>query len=172
MNFQKGDMLVFERGKRDIVGWAISKFTKSQFVHVGIVLDDKYFIESQKRGVVITSIQKAVNERNQDIWHCQLKPEHRLKVEQNKDLFNKIIREELHKRYDFLQILKFGLNIISGGRYKPSECNKYNVCSELAAYLLKSVGILDESLNTSLVSPVDVFEFTIYSGRRLLQEKS
>jgi|GEM_PF-6615019 len=163
--FRKGDVLCFLK-TRHIFGQAISVFTGSDVVHVGICLGPRYFLESSVRGVRISLISKALK-RKQKIIHCQLKNEDYNKIVHNQKLFDDCVEEELHKPYDFRQIGQFVLNIFSFGAYKPAEDNKLNVCSELVAYLFEKVGILKD-VNTSLYTPKDIFNLD-YKRRRNLK---
>jgi hypothetical protein len=131
--------------------------------HIGFVINSTQFIESTAMGVRIMPLEKL---KGKEYWHCVLKYSYRQKILQKISLFDQFIQEETGKRYDFLQIPKYALYLASFGLWKPKNCSKYNVCSELCHRVMYLMGIPSKKENSATVTPSDIFAEDWYFERR------
>jgi len=60
MSFQIGDLLLISY-KYDPIAWLIQLITKSQWNHVTLIIDKKYILEMNRKGLLISSIDKYNN---------------------------------------------------------------------------------------------------------------
>jgi uncharacterized protein YycO len=152
-----GDLIAFENDG-SLIGKAISKFTTSNIIHVGIMLYYDQFIEASPMGIRLNTLNKV---RNKNYYNCSLSTRSMKKIRNKFLTIDNFIEGQLNKPYDFNQLFKFIPYYLSFGLYTPKENNKLYVCSELAAKIYEIADIIKD-VNTSIMSPIDVFNLNIF----------
>lgn len=179
MEFRKGDALCFECDGGPL-GLGISSFQEldgflkdyanlpinpASITHIGFVINNNQYAESSLFGKRILPISKL---KGKKVWHCMLKEELRDKIIAQEAMFDKLVNQEIGKRYDFEQIYKYALSILSLGLWEPKNDDRYDVCSEWYHRLLRQFGIKGKEENSSVVTPADIFAEDWYFDRRRL----
>lgn len=181
MQFRRGDVLVFEKFRKpknilgSLFGSAISFFQKldrnkdPEMVHTAICLDGSTCLEAAevvKRGIIANYLKQ-----NRPIHVCRLSFANYRKLVYHKKDVDAFIKKQMGKPYDIKQIGLFVINILSFGIYKPKKDRRLNVCSELVGNILQIATVLDENVNTSLLTPSNIYNLPIYLERKLANGK-
>jgi len=157
-----GDILCFVNDG-SFIGNTIENFTGSSITHIGMMIDSENFVESQWSGVRKQHIQKLKNESRRVIV-CPLNNFESSLIQKDLAKFNMLVDSRIGQPYDYIQLVKFAGHILSFGLYKPSENNRLNVCSELAGWILENMYIIF-NVNTSLMTPQDIYDLPIYKRK-------
>lgn len=125
-NLQKGDVILVNN--KGIYNFIVRLFTTSSWGHSIMYIGDNMFIESNKYGVMIKTMDLLGDS------YCR--------VFRNKGITKKlqdlIVEEAMSKQesgYDFLAIIQIAIQILFGKRFEQSEIGdeKKWFCSELVA---------------------------------------
>jgi hypothetical protein len=111
---QTGDLLLWSCNS--IIGWAIKKYTKSNFSHASLVIrfDEydghaRYNLEAGRHGTVLNVLSKTLEEYDGQVWWYPLKDDWNLKRKAIGDMSLSLVGTP----YDFGSVLKFLLGSVS-----------------------------------------------------------
>lgn len=170
--FETGDIILFS--DRYIFPSALIKlFTESKYTHVGIILRDPTFTEKKLEGLYIFESTGLDNikdvEDSKFKFGVQIRPFHeiynshpgeiywrKLNIERNTEFYDKFItiHSDLHnKPYDTdpSDWFRAWLDIDNNKKRKDTF-----FCSAMVSYIYEQLGLLDESINWSIIRPKDL----------------
>jgi uncharacterized protein YycO len=154
-----GSVVFFKKNKESFISLIISKLTKSEYTHVGMIVA---YNELLKEAVIIES-DRFVNTRLtnlridnniHEIYYIKnLSSEHKYRILDN-------AYKELGKKYDYKQVLSLALSLIFNIKFKNFS-NNYNrlICSELIDIVLFKSGIKRKNYDNLVnVTPKELLE--------------
>lgn len=144
MNKIKPYDLIFVKGNSTI-SKIIKWFTKSEYSHVGIILDDKHICEINYN-YTFRIRHFEYKEKDYDIYRCKKN----INIK-DKELMFKYIRKNLNQKYDFREIVRIIFPFLN-----IKDNSKRVICSELVYDCFKNANIYLS--NKEINSPQDLID--------------
>jgi len=189
-NLETGDLLLFTKSSSNgfffsIMDSLISYFTESEFIHIGMILKDPYFINSELNGLYLWESSWQNEYDPQDQKHKfgvrLTKMETILDVYKDSNIivrrlsdhekyFNQNILSEIHqvvyeKPYDIYPI--DWIEAIFKKDIEPQKTSRF-WCSALVGYIYTKCGILNSNTDWSILRPSD---FSLDSENLVLNQE-
>lgn len=155
-----GDIILV--ASNNIIGKLIRWYTKSEFNHVGLLVDNYNIVEATRFGVLCTPINQyiALQKKNKlkfKIYRVSdLNKEDALKVV-------KFAKKQVGKSYDFIQFICVACLYLwkKVRRIEPIDLSGW-VCSELVAESFYEIGIVfSEEVDPDNITPKDIAQSNI-----------
>jgi len=143
----------------DILSKLIRWYTKSEFNHVGIIVDNKYIVEAiPKYGVRLFTLQNYKNQKEAgelDFIICKVKN----LSESERKIVETFALKQVGKSYDFVQLICVGILYMFRKlrKLEPIDLNGW-LCSELVAESFYEVGIkFKKDVDPDNITPKDIY---------------
>ena len=167
--FKVGDVIAF--GGFTPVSELIKFWTRSAVSHVAVVtgfiggspLIGESTSLSGFSGVVENFLFERLNKYAGNVWRLPLD---RSLAPFNESKFRGFLDANIGKPYDKRQAVKSALDLTDswqGPGYNEEDFEAF-FCSELVAGLFQAAGFIDERVNCSEVTPIDLCRWRIYAG--------
>jgi len=183
-DLETGDMLLFspstktEHGIMKYLDWMIQSATDSSYTHVAFVLKDPTFIHPVLKGLYIweSSYEGTPDPQDDKIkFGVQITPLHQCIQNFNGKIFvrkmtkgeNSITSEKLQKIHNIVYDKPYDIMptdwIQAWVRkdYSPQKTDRF-WCSALVSYILVKLGMLDSTLDWSMIRPSDLSSSSNY----------
>ena len=147
----------------DFISKFIRWYTKSEFNHVGLFIDDNNIIEAGSRcGVRKIKFNYYKNKKSNKELDFSIYKVKNLNEEQKERMKNFALKE-VGISYDFLQFICVGIFYIFGKLRKLEPIDLHGwICSELIAENFYEVGIkFQEDVDPDNITPTDIAKSTI-----------
>ena len=145
---QQGDILLIKHQLCPIA-WLIRLFTKSEYNHVALVINETQLIHMKATGLAITPIKQYLNPFLYKVKLLRLKKPYKDRIPYLNGITRKVIGQQ--QRYTYFNFIKSGILLFLGKKVRRE------ICSSFVAKIYSKIDILFNSKKElSEIFPEDI----------------